>query len=108
MPDRPIDMFPVRLDLYFWYDSSFGSPLSRVLGVGWIQELVARLTHSPIAIHNTSTNSTLDDNSVTFPLDQSLYVDATHEVVVLHGMHSMLYSELCADVASLQSLLPST
>ncbi|EKM83174.1 hypothetical protein AGABI1DRAFT_33745 [Agaricus bisporus var. burnettii JB137-S8] len=76
--------FNYSLDLYFWYDSSFGSPLSRVLGVGWIQELVARLTHSPIAIHNTSTNSTLDDNPVTFPLDQSLYVDATHEVVVLH------------------------
>jgi hypothetical protein len=36
--------------------------------------------------HNSSTNSTLDDNQVTFPLDgRSLYVDATHEVVILHG-----------------------
>ena len=36
-------------------------------------------------MHNTSTNATLNDNPITFPLDQSLYVDATHEVVVLHG-----------------------
>ena len=73
------------MDLYFWYDSAFGAPLSRALGIGYVQELVARLTHTPIATHNSSTNATLDDNSVTFPLDQSLYVDATHEVVVLHG-----------------------
>ncbi|KAF9453707.1 phytase [Macrolepiota fuliginosa MF-IS2] len=76
--------FNYALDLHFWYGSAFGSPVARVQGIGWIQELVARLTHTPIAVHNSSTNSTLDDNSVTFPLDQSLYVDATHEVVVLN------------------------
>ena len=73
------------MDLYFWYDSAFGAPLSKVLGVGYIQELVARLTHTPIESHNSSTNATLNDNPLTFPLNQSLYVDATHEVVVLHG-----------------------
>lgn len=73
------------MDLYFWYDSAFGAPLSKVLGVGYIQELVARLTQTPIESHNSSTNATLDDNPLTFPLNQSLYVDATHEVVVLHG-----------------------
>lgn len=46
--------------------------------------MVARLTHTPIPIHNSTTNSTLDDNSITFPLNQALYVDATHEVVVLN------------------------
>ena len=50
-----------------------------------VQELVARLTHTPIATHNSSTNATLNDNPVTFPLNNSLYVDATHEVVVLNG-----------------------
>jgi hypothetical protein len=74
-----------RLDLQFWYGSAFGSPVARVQGIGWIQEMVARLTHTPIAVHNTSTNATLDDNPVTFPLGQSLYVDATHEVVVLNS-----------------------
>ena len=74
-----------RMDLFFWYGSAFGSPVARVQGIGYIQELVARLTHTPISVHNSSTNATLDDNEATFPLGQSLYVDATHEVVVLNG-----------------------
>lgn len=73
------------LDLAFWYNSAFGSPVARVQGVGYIQEMVARLTHTPIENHRFSTNSTLNDNPITFPLNQSLYVDATHEVVVLNG-----------------------
>lgn len=72
---------------FFRYDSAFGSPVARIQGIGYIEELVARLTHTPIETHNTSTNATLDDNQITFPLDQSLYVDATHEVVVLNGMY---------------------
>ena len=75
----------VRLDLQFWYNSAFGSPVARIQGIGYIQELVSRLTHTPIAVHNTSTNSTINDNPILFPLGQSLYVDATHEVVVLNS-----------------------
>ena len=74
------------LDIYFWYDVSFGSPLARAQGIGYVQELVARLTHTPIATHNSSTNATLDDSDVTFPLADALYVDATHETVVLNSM----------------------
>ncbi|KAJ7199993.1 hypothetical protein GGX14DRAFT_661022, partial [Mycena pura] len=62
----------------------FGFLLTRALGIGHAQELVAQLTHTPIATHNSSTNTTLDDSSITFP-GQSLYVDAMHEVVVLHS-----------------------
>jgi hypothetical protein len=72
------------------YGSAFGSPVARVQGIGWIQELVARLTQTPIATHNSSTNSTLNDNPITFPLGQSLYVDATHEVVVLNSNYIIL------------------
>lgn len=78
------------MDVFFWYNSGFGSPLARAEGIGYVQELVARLTHTPIAVHNSSTNATLDDDPRTFPLGQSLYVDATHEVVVLNGMSSCL------------------
>ncbi|KAJ7915760.1 hypothetical protein B0H13DRAFT_1481967, partial [Mycena leptocephala] len=62
--------------------AGFGFPLARSQGIGYVQELVARLTHTPISTHNSSTNATLDDNLITFPFGQSLYVDATHEVVV--------------------------
>lgn len=73
------------LDLNFWYNSAFGSPTARAMGIGYIQELLARLTHTPISVHNSSTNGTLDDDPATFPLGQSLYVDATHDTVVLNG-----------------------
>ncbi|KAH9927417.1 phosphoglycerate mutase-like protein [Epithele typhae] len=77
--------FNYALDLYFWYDSAFGSPL------------LARLTHTPIPVHNSSTNATLDDNQTTFPLGQSLYVDATHEVVVLNVITALNLSNFAAD-----------
>ena len=64
------------------YNSAFGSPVGRAQGIGYVQELVARLTHTPIPLHNSSTNGTLDDNPITFPLNQSLYVDATHDDVI--------------------------
>ncbi|GLB35545.1 putative phosphoglycerate mutase-like protein [Lyophyllum shimeji] len=81
--------FNYALDLSFWYDSAFGSPVARVQGVGWVKELVARLTHTRIEEHNTSTNATLDDDPTTFPLGHSLYVDATHEVVVLNVLTAL-------------------
>ncbi|KIM64631.1 hypothetical protein SCLCIDRAFT_1213134 [Scleroderma citrinum Foug A] len=75
--------FNYAMDLYFWYDSAFGSPVARVQGLGYIQELVSRLTHTPIEVFNSSTNATWH-KSETWPLNDVLYVDATHEVVVLN------------------------
>ncbi|KAI0367460.1 phosphoglycerate mutase-like protein [Pilatotrama ljubarskyi] len=89
--------FNYAMDLYFWYDSAFGSPVARVQGIGYVQELVSRLTHTPIPVHNSSTNATLDDNPVTFPLGQSLYVDATHEVVVLNVITALNLTSFAAD-----------
>ncbi|KAF8330828.1 phosphoglycerate mutase-like protein [Cantharellus anzutake] len=76
--------FNYALDLHFWYNSAFGSPVARIQGIGYIQELVSRLTQTRIPVHNTSTNATLDDNDETFPLGRSIYIDATHEVVFLN------------------------
>ncbi|KAF9026466.1 phosphoglycerate mutase-like protein [Hymenopellis radicata] len=78
------DGFDYALDLSFWYNSAFGSPVARVQGVGYVQELIARLTQERIKEHRFSTNATLDDDPTTFPFGDSLYVDATHEVVVLN------------------------
>jgi len=89
--------FNYALDINFWYDSAFGGPLSRAQGIGYIQELVARLTHTRIERHNSSTNSTLDNNPITFPLDHSLYVDATHEVVVLNIITALNLTSFAAN-----------
>lgn len=71
--------------MHFWYNAGFGSPVARAMGIGYVQELVSRLTHTPIETHNTSTNGTLNDNPITFPLNNALYVDASHETVILNS-----------------------
>ncbi|TRM63976.1 histidine phosphatase superfamily [Schizophyllum amplum] len=89
--------FDYALDLSFWYNSAFGSPVARVQGLGYVQELVARLTHTPIETYNSSTNATLNESPITFPLHDSLYVDATHEVVVLNVLTALNLSSLAAN-----------
>jgi hypothetical protein len=61
------------------YNDVFGSPVSLALGAGWVTEMVARLTHTPVTVHDSTTNATLH-NPVQFPLNDALYVDVTHEV----------------------------
>ncbi|KAG6331252.1 hypothetical protein ID866_7837 [Astraeus odoratus] len=85
--------FDYALDINFWYGVAFGSPLAKALGIGYVQELVSRLTETPIEVHNSSTNATLH-NDITFPLGHSLYVDATHEVVVLNVITALGLSSL--------------
>ncbi|KAG9313679.1 histidine phosphatase superfamily [Chiua virens] len=88
--------FNYALDLSFWYDSAFGSPVGRVQGLGYVQELISRLTHTPIETHNSSTNATLHANDITWPLNDVLYVDATHEVVVLNILTALNLTTLAA------------
>jgi len=61
-----------------WYGSGNGNPLGSTQGVGFVNELVARLTKQPVEDH-TATNRTLDSSPVTFPLDAELYADFSHD-----------------------------
>ncbi|KAI5121931.1 hypothetical protein M0805_000260 [Coniferiporia weirii] len=74
--------FEYAYDLAFWYDDGPGNPTSAAQGIGYVQELVARLTQTPIMVHNSSTNATITDNNITFPLNQPIFVDATHDSVI--------------------------
>ncbi|KAG0645711.1 Myo-inositol-hexaphosphate 3-phosphohydrolase A [Hyphodiscus hymeniophilus] len=69
-------------DLSFYYNNGPGSPVAAAQGKGYLQEFVARFTQSfPDA--SSALNLTYDNNTTYFPLNQSIYADATHEVVVL-------------------------
>ncbi|CAK7224499.1 hypothetical protein SEUCBS140593_005590 [Sporothrix eucalyptigena] len=61
-----------------WYGFGDGSALGATQGVGFVNELIARLTSSPVVDH-TSTNSTMDSNPATFPLDAHVYADFSHD-----------------------------
>lgn len=61
-----------------YYGYGAGNPLGPTQGVGFVNELVARLTGKPVVDH-TSVNRTLDTNPNTFPLGRSLYADFGHD-----------------------------
>jgi hypothetical protein len=58
----------------------YGQDLGPVQGVGYTNELLARLTNTPV-VDSTQTNRTLDENPETFPLGKTFYADFTHENV---------------------------
>ena len=61
-----------------FYGFGPGNPLGPTQGVGFANELIARLTNTLVKDH-TSTNSTLDSSNATFPLGRSLYADFSHD-----------------------------
>ena len=56
----------------------YGQTLGPVQGVGYINELLARLTGLPVE-DNTQTNRTLNSSPITFPLNRTLYADFSHD-----------------------------
>ncbi|CAI6336450.1 unnamed protein product [Periconia digitata] len=64
------------LGKYYGYGN--GNPLGPTQGVGYVNELIARLTEKPVDDH-TNTNSTLDSDPATFPLDRKAYADFSHD-----------------------------
>jgi hypothetical protein len=87
--------FEYTIDLQFYGNNGFGSPTGRGVGIGWVEEHVCdqspRSTRSSIAnilqyarlqghvyeLAPGATNANVTDvnNTATFPLDQTLYLD---------------------------------
>ncbi|KAK2018163.1 histidine acid phosphatase [Colletotrichum eremochloae] len=76
-----------------YYGFNAGNPLGPTQGVGFTNELIARLTRQPV-VDRTSTNSTLDADPATFPLDRKLYADFSHDndMMTIYGALG-LYNE---------------
>lgn len=49
------------------------------MGIGYVEELLARLNHHLISTATAQVNVTLDSMNSTFPLNQSLYFDFSHD-----------------------------
>lgn len=67
-----------------WYnDNFFGAQTGRALGIGWVEEFKNRLTNTTYdPSRQALQNSTLNQNSTFFPLNQKLYFDFTHDSVI--------------------------
>ncbi|KAL5487492.1 hypothetical protein ACEPAI_5600 [Sanghuangporus weigelae] len=73
-------------DLRKYYGTGYGQELGPIQGVGYVNELIARLTESTVR-DNTQTNRTLDSDPSTFPLNRKIYADFSHEneIVAVYG-----------------------
>ncbi|KAJ6031976.1 hypothetical protein N7540_002708 [Penicillium herquei] len=77
--------FEYSLDVSYYGSFGFGSPVGRALGIGYVEELVARLLqHYPQPDDDSiAVNETLDNNARTFPLNQTLYLDFSHDTNIV-------------------------
>lgn len=80
--------YEYRSSIYWWYAASFGSPVARAEGLGYLQELTARLTETPITEFNSSINSTYHTDT-RFPLGYPLYADFTHDTTFAQLLPTM-------------------
>ncbi|KAH8602612.1 histidine phosphatase superfamily [Bisporella sp. PMI_857] len=75
--------FEYAQDLSFAGGFAFQSPTGRSVGIGYVQEIVARLENHTLGYSGSQINTTLDNNTVTFPLNQSLYFDFSHDTNIM-------------------------
>ncbi|KAJ3828128.1 phosphoglycerate mutase-like protein [Lentinula raphanica] len=88
--------FAYGIDLKFWYGDGPGNPAVSAQGIGWVQELVSRLTKTRITTFDTTLNGTIVGNEDLFPLDQPIYVDASHDTVISAVLPAMNFTFLAA------------
>ncbi|KAJ7636489.1 phosphoglycerate mutase-like protein [Roridomyces roridus] len=89
--------YEYSVDLSFWYNNGPGNPAVAAQGVGWVQELVARLTQSRAALApgvQSTFNQTTVQSNITFPLEQPIFVDATHDTVISTIVVAMNFTSL--------------
>ncbi|KAK6508769.1 hypothetical protein TWF481_003539 [Arthrobotrys musiformis] len=75
---REFELYNYYLSLGKFYGYGPGNPLGPAQGIGYTNELIARLTGTPVN-DSTTTNTTLDSDPVTFPLGRKLYADFSHD-----------------------------
>jgi hypothetical protein len=81
--------FENTLDIEYFYDYSYGSPTGRAQGIGYLQELLARLQNQYITSSDSSVNSTLTNNAADFPLGEKVYADFTHDDIIISVLTAM-------------------
>ncbi|KAF2714013.1 phosphoglycerate mutase-like protein [Pleomassaria siparia CBS 279.74] len=75
--------FEYSLDVGFSAGVGFQSPVGRAIGIGYVQEVLARMQHHVITSPSAAINLTLDNNTSTFPTWQSLNLDFSHDANII-------------------------
>ncbi|KAK5174183.1 uncharacterized protein LTR77_001263 [Saxophila tyrrhenica] len=75
--------YEYSVDINFAGNNAFQSTTGRAVGVGYVEEVKARLEHHLIKTPTAQVNTTLDSNEKTFPLHQALNFDFSHDTNIM-------------------------
>ncbi|KAK7537506.1 histidine phosphatase superfamily [Phyllosticta citribraziliensis] len=93
--------YEYSIDINFAGNNAFQSPTGRAVGIPWVVELLARLNHHLIDTPTAQVNVTLDNNTATFPLDQALNLDFSHDTDIMSFLTAFGFTQFAP-------LLPAT
>jgi hypothetical protein len=88
--------YEYSVDLSFAGNNAFQSPTGRAVGIGWQQELLARLQHHYITGPDGNVNYTLDNMASTFPLYQKLNFDFSHDTNIMSILTALGFTQFNA------------
>ncbi|KAF4416295.1 3-phytase A precursor [Fusarium acutatum] len=74
--------FSYSIDLSFSSGAAFHSATGRAVGLGYQQEVIARLKNHTLGYSGSQINTTRDGMKETFPLNQSLYFDSHDKDII--------------------------
>jgi Histidine phosphatase superfamily (branch 2) len=94
--------YEYSVDINFAGNNAFQSPTGRGVGIGWVQELLARLQHHTINGPLANTNYTLDNNTVTFPTNQALNFDFSHDTNIMSILTAFGFTQFAAFLPATQ------
>ena len=81
--------FEQSLDIEYYYDYAWGNPTGRAQGIGYLEELLARLQNKLIASSDSSVNTSITNNTADFPLGRPFYLDVSHDDIIVSTLTAM-------------------
>lgn len=102
---KSTNLVSVTPDVSFWYGNGPGNPAVAAQGIGYVQELISRLSGERITSFETSVNGTIVSSNVTFPLNQPIFVDASHDTIMSASKSSLVYTSLLFNANCILQLL---
>lgn len=88
--EREWKHYAYSIDLDFYGIFGMGSTTGRARGIGYVNELAARLQNHLIYTSHSSVNVSYDNNTNTFPVkNQPVYMDMSHDDIIIGTMAAL-------------------
>lgn len=95
-------------DLFFYGISSYGTPIGAAEGAGWLYELLARLEGRQLDDKDAGwgVNTTVTKDPTMFPVDQPMYLDMSHDDILISVLTALGLDFLKEDLPANKILAP--